>query len=76
MPIIGNGHALGPNRHPCVFARIQMNEPQNCLMQSGLGYCLSIWSLCNSRVLEGEIKTEESIAKSVRKDVKFRMMFK
>ena len=45
-------------------------------MQSGLGYCLSIWSVCNSRVRGGEIKTEESIAKSVRKDVKFRMMFK
>ena len=26
--------------------------------------------------MEGEIKTEESIAKSVRKDVKLRMMFK
>ena len=76
MPIIGNGHVLGPNRHPSGFAHIKWTSLRSSLCRSGLGYCLSIWSLCNSRVHEGEIKTEESIAKSVRKDVKFRMMFK
>ena len=54
----------------------QMNDPQKFLMRSGLGYCLSIWSLCNSRVHGGEIRTQENIAKSVRKDAYFRMMFK
>ena len=62
MPNIGNGHALGPSRHPC--GSYQMNEPQKFLMQSGLGHCLSIWSLCNSRVHGGEIKTKENMAKS------------
>ena len=35
-----------------------------------------IWSKRNSRIHGEEIKTEESVVKSVRKDVKFRMMFK
>ena len=48
----------------------------------GSSLCRVVWAtiyqygLCVTRVHGGEIKTEESTAKSVRKDVKFRMMFK
>ena len=57
-------------------ADYQRKEPQNFLVQSGLvGYCLSHMSQRNLRI-HGEVKTEEIKVKRMRKDVKFRMMFK
>ena len=37
MPIIGNGHSLGPNRHPCGFARIKWMSLRSSL-------CRVVWA--------------------------------
>ena len=39
-------------------------------------YCLPHMASKNSRIHRGEIKIEERIIKNIKKDVKFRMMFK
>ena len=60
------------------LAQYQRKEPYKFLVQSGLEayYIYHIWSQRNSRIHGGEVKTEEIIVKRVKKDAKFRVMFK
>ena len=60
------------------LAQYQRKEPYKFLVQSGLEayYVYHIWSQRNSRIRRGEVKTEEIIAKCVKKDAKFRVMSK